>query len=66
VRRIRLAVIVLGVGLALAAIRFDDRRLTWVAIVVLAVALALRLVTRRSADHGDIGGTPPQDPSASS
>lgn len=50
--RVRVAVIILGIALSLLALRLDDRRLTWVAIGVLAVALLLGFVTRprRSAE----------------
>jgi hypothetical protein len=34
----------LGLGLALLAITRDDRRITWVAIGVLVIALALRFL----------------------
>ncbi|MGH7523774.1 MAG: hypothetical protein ACREK8_05675 [Gemmatimonadales bacterium] len=46
--RIRLMVAFLGIALAIAAIARDDRRIAWVAMAVLAVALALRFATRRS------------------
>ena len=45
--RARLAVAFLGILLAIVAIVRDDRRIAWVAMVVLAVALAMRLVARR-------------------
>jgi Flp pilus assembly protein TadB len=37
----------LGVALAVGAIAFDDRRLTWLAIVVLGAALIVRMIVRR-------------------
>jgi Flp pilus assembly protein TadB len=45
----RVALVAAGVGVTLAvgAIALDDRRLTWLAIVVLAVALVVRMVLRR-------------------
>lgn len=37
----------IGVVLAVCAIAFDDRRLTWLAIIVLGATLAVRLILRR-------------------
>ena len=45
--RVRWVVIILGVALALIAIRLDDSRVAWVALVVLCLALALRFVRPR-------------------
>lgn len=45
--RARLAIAFVGILLAIVAIARDDRRIAWVAMVVLAVALVLRIVTRR-------------------
>jgi hypothetical protein len=45
--RARLVAGFLGLGLAIAAIATNDKRLTWAAIVALAVALVIRLVLRR-------------------
>ena len=46
VGRARLFLAGVGLLLALLAIGLDDRRLTWVAIGVLAAALVLRVWTR--------------------
>ena len=46
--RKRLTVAFLGIALAIAAIARDDRRIAWIAMGVLAVALALRFAARRS------------------
>jgi hypothetical protein len=46
--RVRLAAAFLGLALAVAAIARDDRRIAWVAMIVLAAALALRFAARRS------------------
>ena len=68
--RVRWAVIILGIALALVAIRLDDHRVAWVALAVLSVALALRFaVPRRSAPDDDQdrpGDTPRHDSTASS
>ena len=45
--RSRLVVAFLGMALAITAIARDDRRIAWVAMVVLAVALVLGLIIRR-------------------
>ena len=67
--RVRWAVIILGVALALVAIRLDDRRVAWVALAVLSVALALRFaMPRRSApvdDRDEPTDTPRHDSTAS-
>jgi hypothetical protein len=47
VKRSEVGLIVVGVGLAVAAIVRDDRRISFVAIVVLAAALLLRMIGRR-------------------
>jgi hypothetical protein len=44
--RLRLVVALIGVLAAVAAVVVDDPRLTWAAIVILAVALLLRFVGR--------------------
>ena len=44
---IRIGVALAGLILAIVAIARDDPRFTWLAIGVLAVALALRLLDRR-------------------
>ncbi|MEP6589621.1 MAG: hypothetical protein ABJC19_00425 [Gemmatimonadota bacterium] len=47
--RLRFSVAVAGVALAVIALWRDDRRITWAAIVVLGVAVALRLIRPRPA-----------------
>jgi hypothetical protein len=60
-RRARLFSAILGFLLALAGIVLDNRLLVWSAMVVLAVALAMRLWLRRRearpADFEREGGT---------
>jgi len=67
--RFRWVVIILGVALALVAIRLDDRRVAWVALVVLGLALALRFVMPRQrsgkADRDGPSGPSGDDSSAS-
>lgn len=46
--RLRLALAFLGIALAIAAIARDDRRIAWVAMVVLGASLVLRVVARRA------------------
>jgi hypothetical protein len=43
----RLALAVLGFGLALVSIAFDNHTLAWVAIGVLGGSFLLRLISRR-------------------
>jgi hypothetical protein len=51
---VRLALAVLGFGLALVSIAFDNHTLAWVAIGVLSGSLLLRLIVRRRAQqNGD-------------
>jgi hypothetical protein len=45
--RARLLAGFLGLGLAIAAIATNDKRLTWAAIAALVVALVIRVVLRR-------------------
>ena len=45
--RLRFSIAVAGVALAVIALWRDDRRITWAAIVVLGVAVALRLILPR-------------------
>jgi hypothetical protein len=45
--RVRLIAGFLGLGLAIAAVATNDKRLTWAAIAALVVALAIRLILRR-------------------
>lgn len=47
--RARFALTGLGVALGVLGIARDDRRIIWVAIGCLAVALVLRIVARRGA-----------------
>ena len=67
--RFRWGVIVVGVMLALVAIRLDDRRVAWVALAVLSLALLLRFATRRPGTTRDgqdhPSDSPPDGPSAS-
>ena len=44
---IRIGVAFVGIALSLVAIARNDRRVAWIAIAVLAIALALRFVARR-------------------
>jgi hypothetical protein len=46
-RRVKLALALLGLVLAGVAVALDDRRITWMAIAFLAAALAVRIVERR-------------------
>jgi hypothetical protein len=46
-RRVKLALAIVGMGIAGLAIAIDDRRITWVAIAFLAAALAVRLLAPR-------------------
>ena len=66
--RFRWGVIVVGVILALVAIRLDDRRVAWVALAVLLLALLLRFATRRPGASPDGPeqpmDSPPDDPPA--
>src|SRR5690606_15803474 len=48
--RLRLALSLLGVILALAAVATDDRRMTWAAIAVLLSAVVIRIIARRQAE----------------
>jgi hypothetical protein len=45
--RLRLAFGFIGMLLAITALARDDKRIAWVAMIVLAVTLVLRLVARR-------------------
>ena len=46
--RLRLAMAFLGIALAIAAIARDDKRIAWVAMIVLAVSLVLRFMARKA------------------
>ncbi len=48
--RLRTAAAVIAMLLAIVAIARDDRRLTWIAIVAVALSLLLRFVTRPRAE----------------
>lgn len=67
--RIRWVAIILGIALALVAIRLDDHRVAWVALAVLSIALAMRFaMPRRSApvdDRNEPRDTPRHDSTAS-
>lgn len=45
--RLRLAMAFLGIALAITAIARDDKRIAWVAMAVLAVALVVGMIVRR-------------------
>jgi hypothetical protein len=47
IHRIRLALSLTGMVMAVVAIMLNDRRLVWGAIALLAVSLLLRVVARR-------------------
>jgi hypothetical protein len=68
--RFRWGVIIVGVTLALVAIRLDDRRVAWVALAVLSLALLLRFAVRRPGGTSDGRrgpvDNPPDEPPASS
>jgi hypothetical protein len=49
--RLRLVLAFLGIALAIAAIARDDRRIAWVAMVVLAASLVLRIVARKAGNQ---------------
>lgn len=53
--RLRLVFAALGVVLAVVAIAVDDRRVTWVAIAMLAASVALRLVGSKRAKREGSG-----------
>jgi hypothetical protein len=46
--RYRLMLSFLGVGLAIVAMARHDRRIAWIAMVVLAVSLVTRMIARRN------------------
>lgn len=52
IRRLKLAFAATGIVLAVLAVSLDNRLLNWVAIAVLAIALAMRVIERRG------GGNP--------
>lgn len=49
--RWRLIAAAVGILLSLVAIATDDRRITWLAIGALGVALVLRLLSRKRSDE---------------
>lgn len=49
--RLTLATGFIGMFLAIMAIARDDRRIAWVAMIVLAVTLGLRVAARRREKH---------------
>ena len=53
--RLRMVFAAIGLVLALVAIAVDDQRITWVAIAMLAAAVALRFVGRGSAKREENG-----------
>ena len=57
--RARLFSALLGFILALAGVATDNRMLTWAAMVALAVALAIRLWSRRKGPGGGPEGSVP-------
>jgi hypothetical protein len=54
-QRLKLAFSLLGLLLAIVAIAFNDPRVTWVAIAMLAASVALRFVGRRSRKRAEGG-----------
>jgi hypothetical protein len=54
--RVRLALSLSGMVVAVAAILLDDRRVVWGAIALLGASLLLRLVQRRQGPGGGEGG----------
>jgi hypothetical protein len=53
--RVRLGLALAGIALAVLAVALNQGRLVWVAIVLLAGALIVRLVQRRGAGAGSDG-----------
>jgi hypothetical protein len=51
VRHLRIGFALAGFAAALFSVALDDRRLGWVAIVLLAIALILRLLRKRENPH---------------
>jgi preprotein translocase subunit SecG len=49
--RLRLVLAFFGIALAIAAIARDDRRIAWMAMVVLAVSMVLRIVARKAGNR---------------
>ena len=55
VNQIRLGLSLTGMVVAIVAIMWNDRRIVWGAIVLLAASLLLRLVTRNRPGRGRHG-----------
>jgi hypothetical protein len=55
INRIRLALSLAGMVLAVVAIMLNDRRVVWGAIALLAASLLLRVVARRRGPGGGKG-----------
>lgn len=53
INRVRLALSLTGMVVAVAAIMLEDRRAVWGAIALLAASIALRLVQRRRGPGGE-------------
>jgi hypothetical protein len=56
VNRVRLALSLSGMVVAVVAILLEDRRVVWGAIALLAASLLLKLVARRGRPGGDARG----------
>ena len=56
VNRVRLALSLSGMVVAVVAILLEDRRVVWGAIALLAASLLLKLVVRRGRPGGDARG----------
>ena len=52
-KRLKVALALAGILLAVVALWRDDRRVTWVAIGVLGVALVLRIASRQRRTNDD-------------
>jgi len=50
-KRVRIVFAVGGFAAALLGVALGDRRITWVAIGLLAISLLLRLILRKRANH---------------
>jgi hypothetical protein len=51
-KKLRIALALAGFAVALLSLAFEDHRVAWVAIALLAGSLLVRLVTRRAASSG--------------
>ena len=54
--RIRLALSLTGMVVAIAAIMLNDRRVVWAAVALLGASLLLRLIGRRDRSGSQDGG----------